>query len=65
LAVNAAQLPVALLAFVAILAMIPPWMHFIGEFSAGMPTASAWIARFTFPAVVLLFVGSWVGRDAA
>jgi len=62
---NAEQLPIALIAFMAFVALMPAWMHFSGEYTASMPAAASWIARFTMPAAALLFVGSWLGGDIA
>jgi len=61
--VNAARLPVALLAFIGLVAIVPAWMWFVGKYTASMPTETAWIARFSLPAVSLLFVAGWVGGD--
>jgi len=57
------RLPLAIVAFLGLVAIVPAWMHFVGTYTAGMPTESAWIARFSLPAVVLLFAGSWLGGD--
>jgi hypothetical protein len=59
------KLPVALLALVAFVAVIPAWMWFIGEYTPQLPTETAWLVRFSLPAVSLLFVGSWLGGDFA
>jgi len=60
---NAQQLPIAIIAFIGIVALVPAWLHFTGEYTGSMPAATAWIARFSLPAVALLFVGSWLGGD--
>ena len=57
------RLPLAVLAFVGLVAIVPAWMHFVGVYAPEMPAESAWIARFSFPAVALLFAGSWLGGD--
>lgn len=60
---NPEQLPIAILAFIGLVAIIPAWIHFIGAFTGDMPPESAWLARFSLPAVALLFAGSWLGGD--
>lgn len=60
---NPSQLPVALLAFVALVALTPAWLHFSSTMTSSMPPATAWVARFTLPSVALLFVGGWMGGD--
>ena len=62
---NVVNLPAAILAFIGVVAILPVWMHFLGAYTPGMPPAATWIARFSLPAMALLFVGSWMGRDAA
>lgn len=57
------RLPLAIVAFIGFVAIVPVWMHFVSVFTADMPTESAWIARFSLPAVALLFAGSWLGGD--
>lgn len=57
------RLPIALLAFVGLVAVIPAWMWFVGEYSATLPAETAWLVRFSLPAVSLLFAGSWLGGD--
>jgi len=57
------RLPIAILSFIGLVAIVPAWMHFVGVYTADMPVESAWIARFSLPAVALLFAGSWLGGD--
>lgn len=60
---NPYRLPMALISFFAIVAIVPAWMWFLGEYSADMPTETAWLAAFSLPAVALLFLASWLGGD--
>lgn len=57
------RLPIAILAFVGVVAIVPAWIHFVGVYTADMPAESAWLARFSLPAMALLFAGSWLGGD--
>jgi len=57
------RLPIAIVAFIGLVAIVPAWLHFVGVYTADMPAESAWIARFSLPAVALLFAGSWLGGD--
>jgi len=57
------RLPLAIIAFLGLVAIVPAWMYFVGAYTAEMPAESAWIARFSLPAVALLFAGSWLGGD--
>ncbi|MFW5949418.1 MAG: hypothetical protein ACOCSD_07470 [Halolamina sp.] len=57
------RLPLAIVAFLGLVAIVPAWVHFVGVYAPDMPAESAWIARFSLPAVALLFAGSWLGGD--
>lgn len=57
------RLPIALIAFIAFVALLPAWTWFLGEYTTGLPAETAWLARFSLPAVALLFVGGWLGGD--
>jgi len=60
---NPAQLPIAIITFIGLVALIPAWLHFVSVFAPNMSAAGAFIARFTLPALSLLFVGGWIGGD--
>lgn len=57
------RLPVAILSFIGLVAIVPAWMWFTAEYTGDLPTETAWLVRFSLPAVSLLFVGSWLGGD--
>lgn len=57
---NAFQIPFALLAFLAFVAVMPPWMWFLNHYSAGLSPETAFIAQLTLPAMVGLFIASWL-----
>lgn len=59
---RAERIPIALFAFVALVAIVPAWMHFVGQ-TTDMPTEVSWLFAFSLPAVALLFIGSWLGGD--
>lgn len=56
-------MPIAILAFVGLVAVAPAWMWFTGEYTTDLPTETAFLVRFSLPAVSLLFAGSWLGGD--
>ena len=58
------DLPAALLAFAALVAVLPAWAHFAGAFSPGSG-AHAFIGGLVLPGVVLLYVASWVSPSVA
>lgn len=60
---NPYRLPMALIAFIGIVAVVPAWMWFVAEYSAQLPTETAWLAAFSLPAIVMLFLVSWLGGD--
>ena len=60
---NPYRLPMALIGFIAIAAVVPAWMWFLGEYSTNLPTETQWLAAFTLPAIALLFLVSWLGGD--
>lgn len=62
---NPYRLPVAIFGFVAIVALMPAWMWFIGEYSEGLPTEVSFLSQFVLPAMVLLFIASWMGGDVS
>lgn len=57
------RLPIALLAFIAMVALMPAWMWFSGQYASQLPTESSWLVRFSFPAISMLFAVSWLGGD--
>lgn len=59
---NAFELGFALLTFFAIVAVIPAWMWFLGNYTAGLPTEARFLAQLSLPALVAMFVASWVSR---
>lgn len=64
---NAKLLPIALLGFLAIGAIVPPWMYFVEEHTATLPEYVGFLVQLTLPALVLLFVAGWLqprGRGA-
>lgn len=53
------ELPLAILGFIAIVAVVPAWLHFSGSFSAGEP-GHGLLASLVLPAVVALFIVGWI-----
>jgi len=53
------DLPVALLAFLALVAVVPLWTHWTGAFEPRVPQHGA-MAGMLLPVLILLFVFSWV-----
>ena len=47
----------------SLLGVVERKLDALRAYAAEMPAESAWIARFSFPAVALLFAGSWLGGD--
>lgn len=52
------DLALAIAGFAALVGFTPLWVSFITD--TGMPAQSAWVASLTLPAMVALFVTSWV-----
>lgn len=60
---NPYRLPIAIFGFVGLVALMPAWMWFSAEYTASLPTQTAFLAQLVLPAVILLFIGSWLGGD--
>jgi Sec-independent protein secretion pathway component TatC len=57
---NAMKLPFGIFAFLGFVVVIPFWLTAINEFTAGMTTTNAWLARLSLPAALMLFLASWM-----
>ena len=57
---NALNLPFALFAFFGFVAVVPPWMYFVGEYGDGLPAEARFLAQLVLPATVALFIVSWI-----
>lgn len=55
---RAEDLPLAVLALLTLVTLIPAWMHVLG--SAGLTGQQAWLAGLLLPATCTLFITSWV-----
>jgi len=53
------ELPIAILAFVAFVAVIPAWTFYLDLFSAQQPQ-DAFLAGLVIPAAAALFLTSWI-----
>lgn len=53
------ELPLALLGFLAIVAVVPAWVHYSGSFDPASG-GHGLLASLMLPAVVLLFAVSWI-----
>lgn len=53
------ELPIALLGFAAIVAVLPAWLHFSGSFDAPVG-GHGFLAALVLPATILLYTVSWV-----
>jgi hypothetical protein len=58
------DLPVALLGFIAIVVVAPIWLQYRSGFTAATPSG-AFLASMILPAVVALYVSSWVSPELA
>lgn len=56
------ELPFALLAFLAVVAVTPVWVWFAWEssFAAALTTEARFLAGLALPAMLLLMLASWV-----
>lgn len=59
---NPLELPLALFAFFAFVAVAPAWFYFVHEYGAGLPAESYYLAQLVFPVAVALFIAGWVQR---
>lgn len=57
---NPLNFPLAILGVVSLVAIIPVWTWFLGEYTSGLPTEVQFLAGITLPALVVLFGVSWV-----
>ena len=53
-----ARLLLALVAFGALVAIMPSWVHYSSTYTAPMPDYLAFIVQFALPFTVLLYLGS-------
>lgn len=54
------EFPFALFTIIAIAAVVPPWLYFIQEYGPELSQQAEFLAIFVFPAMLLLFLGSWL-----
>lgn len=59
------EFPFALLGVLLIAALTPPWIWFVNEYTGNLGTAAQFIAQFILPAMLLLFLASWVDPGGA
>jgi len=52
--------PLGLIGLLAIVALTPPWMHFVDTYAARLPTEMVFLAQFTLPVVGLLYLAGWL-----
>lgn len=52
--------PLALLAALAAVALVPPWMHFVDTYAPTLPTEMQFLAQASLPLLVLLFLAGWL-----
>ena len=54
--------PLALLAFLAFVAVVPAWMWFLNDFSHAeyLTSEERFIAALVLPATVAVFLASWI-----
>lgn len=57
---NAYKLPFALLAFFGLVGVVPVWVYYLDSYTTQLPTEVQFLATLTLPAVVLLFLASWL-----
>lgn len=54
------EFPFALFAILGVAAVVPPWIYFLNEFTGGMSGPSQFLAWLALPAILLLFLSSWL-----
>jgi len=57
--------PLALFAFFGFVAIIPVWMWFLNDRLPGLPLEFQFIAGLVLPAMLLVFLGSWMQPGGA
>lgn len=57
---NPYKFPFALIAFLGFVLVLPPWMWFIESYPTKLSTEGRFMAELILPALVLLFLASWV-----
>lgn len=57
---NVYQIGFALLTFFAIVAVLPAWMWFLGEYGSRLPTEAHFLAQLMLPALSALYLASWI-----
>ena len=61
------DVPFAILAFLGLVAVAPIWFWFVGNYPSvsQMSAESQFLVNIMFPALVLLFLASWMEGGAA
>lgn len=54
------RVPFALLAFLAIVAVIPAWMHFVSAYAGNLSIEGRFLVQFLLPVLSLLTLASWL-----
>lgn len=57
---NPYTLPLALLTFAGWVAVTPIWLYFLGTYGPSLEPAEQWLAAFMLPAILGLFLASWL-----
>jgi hypothetical protein len=59
--------PLALLGFLGLVAVAPPWFWFINNYSglSALGPSSTFMINLMFPALVLIFIASWLEGGAS
>lgn len=57
---NPLEVPLALFAFVGIVAIVPVWMWYVGEYAGQLQPEARFLAQFALPCLVALFLASWI-----
>lgn len=62
---NPWKFPLALIAFMGFVAVLPPWMYFLDQYSGRLQTEEQFLIGLVLPFLVLLFIASWVQPGGA
>jgi hypothetical protein len=57
---RAVEMPFALFAFFAIVAVVPVWMWFVDNYTAGLHLEEQFLATFSLPVLLLFFLAGWL-----
>lgn len=56
---NVLEAPLALFAFLGVVAVLPAWGYYIETYAYDLPAEAQFLATFALPSLLVLFLASW------